>query len=170
MLIAHLPAGYLLSRRLSKNRDNRAWLIFAGLCASILPDFDLLWFYLIDDRQHIHHAYLFHWPLFWIALASVAFALARLMRWSAAVPFIFGMLSCLLLHMVLDSVAAEIAWLAPFSEAEVNLVQVPATHDWWVWSFVLHWTFLVEIAIVCAAAVALWRDMRPRKGRSGALV
>jgi inner membrane protein len=73
-------------------------------------------------------------------------------------PFIGIALACLLLHMVLDSIAAEILWLKPFSDFEVNLVEVPARYDWWVWSFVLHWTFLLELAIVLAAGITLWRD------------
>jgi inner membrane protein len=82
------------------------------------------------------------------------------MKWSQLKPFIGIALACLLLHMVLDSIAAEIGWLKPFAPYEVNLVQVPARYDWWVWSFVLHWTFLLELAIVLAAGVTLWRATR----------
>jgi hypothetical protein len=34
-----------------------------------------------------------------------------------------------------------------------------------VWNFILHWTFLLELAIVLAAGIALWRDMRPAPAR-----
>ncbi len=168
MFIAHLPAGYLLARQLSKNRPARKWLIVTGLCASVLPDLDLLWFYLVDGRQTVHHAYLFHTPLFWVAVAAAAFAIARLTGRRAAEPFTGMALLCLMLHMVLDSIAAEIAWFRPFADHEINLVHVPARYGWWVWNFVLHWTFLLEIAIIAAAGIALWRDGKARSVARGA--
>lgn len=160
MFIAHLPAGYLLTRRMAARARPRGALLAVGLAASVLPDLDLIWFYLVDDRQSVHHAYLFHWPLFWIALAGLALIGARLARWQAAVPFVLVALAALLLHLALDSIAAGIAWAAPFSDFEINLVEVPARHGWWVWNFVLHWTFALELAILAAAAGALWRDAR----------
>ncbi|MEZ5686655.1 MAG: metal-dependent hydrolase [Paracoccaceae bacterium] len=162
MFIAHLPAGYLLARSLSKDHLNKKWLVFTGLGASILPDTDLLWFYLVDNRQSVHHAYLFHMPFFWIALGALSLAITRLKKWRRAEPFIGVALLCLLLHMLLDTVAAEIGWLRPFSAIEWNLIKVPARFDWWVWSFVFHWTFLLELAIISAAAVALRQDLRAR--------
>ncbi|MBI1650545.1 metal-dependent hydrolase [Hyphomicrobium sulfonivorans] len=159
MFIAHLPAGYLLSDRLSQNRSNRRSLMAVGLFASGLPDFDLLWFYFVDGRNTPHHAFVFHWPLFWIGLAATAWILARLLHWRSAEPYIFVALACLLLHMVLDSVAAEIHWLKPFSDFQLNLVKVPAGYSWWVWNFILHWTFIVELAITFAAAWMLWRNL-----------
>ncbi|MGA0615865.1 metal-dependent hydrolase [Paracoccus sp. KR1-242] len=159
MFIAHLPAGYLMTRHFAIKRPHRRLLILTGLCASILPDLDLLWFYLIDGRQTAHHAYLFHAPLFWIFMGILAFIITRLTRCRKAEPFIWVALLAILLHMVLDSVAAEIAWLKPFSAYEVNLVQVPARYGWWVWNFVLHWTFLLEIGIVAIAGMTLWCDL-----------
>lgn len=160
MFIAHLPAGYLLARHLAKDRPNRRALILTGLCASVIPDLDLFWFYLVDGRQNAHHSYLFHMPLFWLLVGVTAFAVARLARRQSAEPFIGVALSCVLLHMVLDSVAAGITWLGPFAPYEVNLVRVPARYGWWVWNFVLHWTFLLEIAIIAVAGVTLCRDRR----------
>jgi inner membrane protein len=157
MFVAHIPAGYLLSRYLSRGHEDRKALILTGVVASVLPDTDLLWFYLVDNRQTVHHAYVFHWPLFWVACAASAWAVARIMNWTRLYPFIRVALACLLLHMVLDSIAAEILWLKPFADLEVNLVKVPARYGWWVWNFVLHWTFLLELAIVLAAGITLWR-------------
>lgn len=160
MFIAHLPAGYLVARWLSKDQPHRNALIATGLVASVLPDTDLLWFYLVDQRQTPHHAYVFNWPLFWVACAAGALSVAWFMKWGQVKPFIGITLACLLLDMVLDSVAAEISWLQPFADYEVNLVSVPARFDWWVWSFVFHWTFLLEITTVLAAGITLWRDKR----------
>jgi inner membrane protein len=162
MFVAHIPAGYLLSRYLSRGQADRKALILTGIVASVLPDTDLLWFYLVDNRQTVHHSYVFHWPLFWVACAACAWAVARVMHWTRLYPFIGVALAGLLLHMVLDSIAAEIGWLKPFAPYEVNLVKVSARYDWWVWSFVLHWTFLLELAIVLAAGVTLWWEYGAR--------
>lgn len=160
MFLAHLPAGYLLARHLSKGQVRRKALIATGMIASVFPDTDLFWFYLVDNRQTAHHAYIFHWPLFWLMLALLAWLIARTTRCRAAEPFIIVALGCTLLHMILDSVAAEILWLKPFSDFELNLVHVKAQYDWWVWNFVLHWTFVIEIAITIIAVVVFWRDWR----------
>lgn len=165
MFIAHLPAGYLatrgLNRRFGLAPDRARSLLAVALLCSVLPDFDLLWFYLVNDRQTAHHAYITHWPLFWIAVA----ALAAMMPWGehrrTALAYIATGATCLLLHMAMDSFAAEIYWLRPFSDFHLNVVEVPARFDWWVWNFVLHWTFAVEVAICIAAlTVAIFSRWR----------
>jgi inner membrane protein len=42
MFVAHIPAGYLLSRYLSTGHADRKALILTGIVASVLPDTDLL--------------------------------------------------------------------------------------------------------------------------------
>ncbi|MEP5728813.1 MAG: metal-dependent hydrolase [Sulfitobacter sp.] len=166
MFIAHLPAGYLASDLLAPMEGNRRHLILAGTLASGLPDLDLLWFYFVDNRQTAHHEYIFHWPLFWIALAGAAWMISSIIGRETWRPYILVTLACLLLHMVLDSFAAEIYWLQPFSDVHLNAVAVPARHNWWVWNFVLHWTFAAEIAI-CLAASILFFHRKRRKNTSG---
>ncbi|HVG49734.1 MAG TPA: metal-dependent hydrolase [Rubellimicrobium sp.] len=161
MFIAHLPAGYLLTSAIeARTGDRSRAVLLTGLAASVLPDLDLLWFYLVGDRQNVHHAYLPHLPLFWIAVAALAWMAGRALRLPRA-PLLIGVaLANLLLHMVLDSIAAGIWWLRPFSDLEVNLVRVPAVQAWWVWNFVLHWTFALELAITAAALALWWRRHR----------
>lgn len=158
MFIAHLPAGYLLTQGLARGHPSRKALIATGLVASVLPDLDLVWFYLVNNRQNPHHEFVFHWPVFWVALAGVSWLAAQALGWRKAGPFIGVALAGLLLHMVLDSIAAGIAWLMPFRDAQINLVAVPARHGWWVWNFILHWTFLLELAICGWTALVLWRN------------
>lgn len=160
MLIAHLPAGYLIGKRLGRGHPAATGLIATGLVASVLPDLDLVWFYLVNDRQNLHHEFVFHWPLFWVALALILSLISKGLGWRQAFPFIGVALASLLLHMVLDSVAAGIGWLMPFSDAQINLVVVPARYDWWVQSFVLHWTFLLELAICGWTAFVFARNRR----------
>ncbi|MBL4811255.1 MAG: metal-dependent hydrolase [Rhodobacteraceae bacterium] len=165
MFIAHLPAGYLLANRMAKSHRHRKPLIAVGLFAAILPDLDLIWFYLVDDQQTNHHAYFFHWPLFWLGLALCAWLLAGAMQFNKAKPFIQIATASLLLHMALDSIAAEIGWLRPFFSAELHLVHIPSSYDWWVWNFIWHWTFALELIITLAAAFVFWRRSRPNTPR-----
>ncbi|MVO16245.1 metal-dependent hydrolase [Parasedimentitalea huanghaiensis] len=160
MFIAHLPAGYLTANLLARKHKNRSSLIAVGLVCSILPDFDLLWFYLVDNRQTAHHEYFFHWPLFWCFLAFATWILSWILGQGQIRRYILVALTCLLVHMLLDSFAAEIYWLRPFSDFHLNAVEVPAKFEWWVWSFVFHWTFAVEIGICLAAAIVFLRNKK----------
>jgi len=72
MFIAHLPAGYLLSRSLlaclpleQRVPLARRKLLAAGLIGSVLPDIDLIYFYLLADRLVGHHVY-------WTMLLEIA--------------------------------------------------------------------------------------------------
>jgi len=136
MFIAHLPAGYLVSHVLAGARAERRSLVATGLFCSALPDTDLLWFYLLDNRQTPHHEYLFHWPFFWIAVAMVLAGATLLCGRRDLLPYLWVGVVCLLVHLLLDSFAAEIYWFAPFSDWHLNAVIVPARFDWWVWNFV----------------------------------
>ena len=139
MLIAHLPSGYLLARA-------SGWGMAACLAGAVLPDLDMIRFWAEGARVH-HHAYFTHLPGFWapITLAALTFR-ARLPVW--VLPLLAGVW----LHLCLDTVAGDVMWLWPLSDHMVHLAEVPATYDSWVISFVLHWTFLVELGITALAA------------------
>lgn len=156
MLIAHLPAGYLLTRRIAplmaNGRAKARRLMAVGLIGSVLPDIDLLYFYLADGRQTLHHDYWTHIPAFWPAATLIIVLLMMLAR--VAVPWreIAVFLSAIFLHLALDSFTGGITWAWPVSQQRFSLIEVPARFEWWVWSFVLHWSFLVEIAVCVWAA------------------
>lgn len=168
MFIAHLPAGYLATRLILDHQPapepRRRSLLALGMAASVLPDLDLFWFYFVDDRRQVHHAYLPHLPLAWMALFAAA-ALAMWMRgagrtvWLAML--VFG--ANVMLHQVLDTMAGGIRWLWPFSDAELALSHVQARYEPWYLNFILHWTFVLEIAILAAALGAARR--RSLQGR-----
>lgn len=166
MFIGHLPAGYLLTRYLIKRNplaSNSQVLLIVGLIASVLPDLDLLYFYLIDNRQNLHHGYWPHLPIVWLGLTAISFAAAR--RPGSArrhLPLLRVLYLNIFLHLVLDTLVGHIHWLYPFSSQSVVFFDVPARHGWWVWNFVLHWTFALELALCLWAAVLLWRDDRQR--------
>jgi len=154
VLVAHFPAGFIVTRFVAKNTS--AWLLALGLGASALPDIDLLRFFLVDHRAVLHHAYWTHTP-FWWALAALAwFGVIRLLGLRSGVVPGAIIFANLFSHLVLDTVVGGIRWLAPVSDRSFILVTVPARFDWWIWNFLLHWTFLLELGIVaCAARMAL---------------
>lgn len=164
MLIAHLPAGYIIGTA-ARRRVSSPAILATALIGSVAPDFDMIYFHALGGRVH-HHTYVTHWPLFWLASALLILPLLKLLRpaWLAA-GFVF--FATAMLHMVMDTVAAPLFWLAPFSFHEFELVRVPATHANWIMSFLLHWTFLLELSI-CLSALVLFliRYRRPEGGQS----
>jgi len=166
MFIGHLPAGYIVTRQAMRGRpqaDAAAGRLLAlGLVASVLPDFDLVYFYLIDNRQTLHHHYWTHLPAFWAAVAVPTLAIAALLRRPAALLAWLVFHANVFLHLVLDTVVGHVLWLYPFSADSVVLFDVPARHGWWVWNFVLHWTFLFEL-LLCGGALALFLKSRSRE-------
>lgn len=166
MFIAHLPAGYILTKVLPPQSKSAA-LWATGLFFAVAPDLDLFYFYFFSARKIPHHAYVSHWPLAWIALAGVVFIISLLLHKRSWRPFIAIGLAAVLLHLALDSVAAEIYWLAPFSAKYVNLVEVPAKYSWWVYSFVFHWTFGLELGICIAAVIVLISSLISARRRKG---
>ncbi len=158
MFIAHAPASYLFSRFLinhflqdSFTDKERAWLIAGCVLAGVLPDIDLLFFYLVDNRQHNHHSYLTHIPFFWVSLMSICFFISKVLNRKKLCVAVIVLTINLLLHFILDTLCGSIRWLYPFSLKAFSLVTIPATHHWWVWNFVLHWTFTIELLILTFA-------------------
>ncbi|CAN7358923.1 MULTISPECIES: metal-dependent hydrolase [Ensifer] len=170
MFVAHLPAGYLLSRFIARGRPTQSGAIIAtGIVCSVLPDCDLAYFYLVDGRRTAHHDYWTHTPLFWLAAAAaLALALTLSGRRNQLILVSVG-LANVLLHLLLDSVAADIRWFHPLSDLRVNLVHVQALYKPWYLNFLFHWTFMAELLIVVSAAVAATLDWRRWRGRVAAL-
>ena len=171
MFVAHLPAGYLLIRRLAPRLAPDARLarrlMAVGLAASVLPDIDLLYFYLVDGRQTLHHDYWTHIPAFWLLATGASVALFRIARAPVPWPAVAALLAGVFLHLALDTVTGGIAWLYPYRTGRLVLVDVPARFGWWVWNFVLHWSFLFEIAILAWAAAELGVLRKARQLKAG---
>lgn len=153
MLTAHLPAGYCLSRLTGKSIPGA---LPVALLFSVLPDFDLIWFYWIDDRSIHHHRYWVHIPAFWLIAGALVTAFLWRTRYRRLV---FVAMGAVLLHLVLDSLAGGILWLAPFDTTLYHLVEVQPGEYHWLLAFVVHWTFLAEITIWMAALVLLQREV-----------
>ncbi|PST22026.1 metal-dependent hydrolase [Mesorhizobium plurifarium] len=162
MFIAHLPAGYLLTHGIARKHDTiRRRALTVGLIFSVLPDLDLLYFYFADGRRTPHHDYLTHSPIFWLGVAALTAATLILAGRRRYIFFVWVALANVMMHLFLDSIAADIRWFHPFAETRFNLVEVPARFEPWYLNFILHWTFAAEIAI-CAAALWVWRLQRRR--------
>ena len=165
MFIAHIPAGYISSRllfsRFQRYGITLGNFLWAGICGAVFPDADLLYFYLMDHRQHPHHSYLTHFPLLWACLALISVAWLYLGRTKdrAVLALIFSLNG--LLHMVLDTIVGDIRWLAPFSDRAYALFTVPAVYQPWWLNFFLHWSFGLELLLVLIA-LYLWRKDAPR--------
>ncbi len=167
MFLAHLPAGYLLSRgllalpgaaRLPLTQQRQ--LLATGLFASILPDLDALYFYLGTDHSISHRAFPSHWPALWLALFLFAALLAYSLRQRGWLPYNLFVFANVQLHFVLDTVAGPIRWLAPFDHTHFVWMHVPRQPGWWVWSYFTHVSMLFEILIIAAAAWLAWHTAR----------
>jgi inner membrane protein len=148
VIIAHLPSGYILARTTDRHGGPLLWAALAG---SVFPDIDMLWFHLVDHGAIHHHRYATHAPAFWVLVAAGTLPFVR--QKARAVIAMF--LAAVILHLVLDTVAGGIMWLWPWSDHLFALVTVPATQSHWVLSFILHWSFLLELTITATAA-AVW--------------
>ena len=160
MFIAHLPAGYLLGKATSRlhNLKTRKLVIWTAI-GSVLPDADRIYFHLIDNQSTHHRFYWSHWPVTWLTLLAASI---MILRWKPIIGIIpFGLSLGGLLHMILDSVAAPVLWLAPFSNLKIEFVKIPAIYENYIWSFVLHWTFAFEILICSIAVVVFWASRFP---------
>jgi inner membrane protein len=168
MFIAHLPAGYIGACLLTHGSapEQRRSLFAPFLIGSVLPDVDMLYFYLVDHGRHLHHQYWTHLPVFWLAALAGLLLMALLLSSRRLALAGSSLVAGVFLHLLLDTPFAGIAWLYPFSDHSFYLVSIPATRSWWVWSFVFHWSFWFEI-VICIAAVILYFRRRPRGDEIG---
>lgn len=164
MIIGHLPAGYvyskLLANKLSKTGVKHRDIILAGTLGGIAPDFDMLYFYLIDNRQHHHHTYWSHYPIVWLSLLLLFMTLFYLAKKKsiATLSIVFALGG--ILHLILDSIVGDVWWLAPFVDKPYALFTVPALYQPWWLNFILHWSFLLEM-LVSLWAILLWKRKVP---------
>lgn len=154
MFIAHAPSGYLLAKAIIRPGCSSAFakaIILVGVVGAVIPDIDMVYFYLFDHRLH-HHKYFTHWPITWLALLLMT---TVLLRWAATKKAAFLLAVFALggmLHMLLDSVVGDIWWQAPWLKQPLKLFTIEAVYQPWWLNFILHWSFAVEL-LICLAAV-----------------
>lgn len=165
MFIAHGPSGYILSTFvLSRARTVPASalaVIAAAILGAVAPDFDMLYFHFVDQGRIHHHRYITHWPIFWLGLIAASAALCAL--WKRCAPAFLALVFGLggFLHVVLDSLVGDVWWLAPFLDQPFSLFSVSARYKPWWFSFILHWSFAVEL-LICLWAYVLYRRRQAR--------
>lgn len=162
MITAHAPAGYIgaqLLRRLKPAQlSARAWSLY-GAISGILPDVDMLWFYLVDHRRIHHHRYPTHWPSLWLLALVIAFLFwRRTHRPAAAIALLFAVNG--MVHLCLDSIVGDILWLMPWRDTPYSLFTVTARYQPWWLNFIFHWVFLLELAIWAVAAGIFLHNQR----------
>ena len=159
MTVGHLgiaTIGYLLLRRRS---EASLGAVFAF--GSLMPDIDLLWWYVVGHGQTAHHLYWTHLPSFWLLVGSVVAVIAWLVDRHFLRPLGVFLLA-ILIHLIVDTHAGGICWLHPFNDRMFYLFAVPNIHGNFVVSALLHWTFLLELPFVVAALWLLKKDGLPR--------
>lgn len=161
MIIGHLPSGYIAAKLLIKKywptEHNTTAIKTACITGAIAPDFDMLYFYLVDNKQHHHHSYWPHYPIVWttlICISALWSAKAKNKYW-AKLLLLFS--CCGFLHILLDSIVGDIWWGAPFIDKPFSLFTVPALYTPWWLNFILHWSFLFELVLVFWA-IYLWKS------------
>ncbi len=158
MIVAHLPAGYLTARAAGARRGP---VLAAALIGSVLPDADLLWFYLVDHRRVVHHLYWTHVPGFWMIVALIVLpAIWWMGRAWFTVAAVF--LASIMIHLAMDTFVGGIMWLWPFDDRLFRLFEVPQSERHWIATFMLHPSFLAEVAITGIAAVFLFKERTRR--------
>lgn len=171
MIFAHLPAGYLVAKRLFPRLANRAtaWkpFLFAAALGAIAPDVDLLYFHFIDVGHFNHHTYPTHFPIVWLGLMLGSALAGRVWRGRRIGPLALIISINGFSHLCLDSVAGQIWWLAPFVDQPFSLVGVLALHHSWVFNFFFHWTYGLELLIIAGAFWVAWGARRLPLGHGG---
>jgi hypothetical protein len=161
MIIGHLPTGYIVSTLIASRfigfRISHKGFILAGILGAIAPDLDMLYFYLVDHKQHHHHTYVSHYPILWIFLLFLSLFWFTLTKNKS-----YAVISCIfslngVIHMLLDTIVGEIWWLAPWVNKSFVLFTVPTLYKPWWLNFIFHWSFALELAI-WALAIRLWRN------------
>ena len=161
MFIAHLPSGYLLARCIKNKATahlSSRLILFSALSGGIFPDLDLLYFYFIDNQQHNHHTYMSHIPLFWFIVFMMVSGLIVILRKKTLLAIWLVFMTGIFIHLILDTVTGGILWKYPLDMNYISFSTVENKYTWWVLNFILHWTFLFEIAILFAAITVYFRD------------
>jgi inner membrane protein len=126
-------------------------------------DIDIIYFYLIDNRQNLHHGYWIHVPFYWMIIAIVTILLFWMMKKRKYIIASIIFFGNVFLHLFLDTLVGKIEWLYPLSNKGYYLFDVPAVYDFWVWNFVFHWTFFIEVGIVVWAGYVFYKNRNIKK-------
>ena len=165
MLIAHGPSGYIVSK-IVKRKSNASFVV-CSLIFSLWPDLDLIYYYIFDKAKTFHHTYFPHLPIVLFACFIVTIPLINTVHFKHLKEYYIIFFANWALHLILDTFTGGILWLYPFSSKLFALFVIPPTSPNWVVSFILHWSFLIELAIVLSAGALLTYSWKKKRGRAG---
>ena len=136
--------------------------LLAGLASDldILPPLLRLGWDSVGRVASEHRASILHTPLFALAAGIVTLALPLRERWFWATVVCAAVFA----HLLADSltIGPGVMWLYPWTDTfyGINLANTRYGTDWgdqWLWRYLGHPLFLIEVALLAAAAVALRR-------------
>jgi hypothetical protein len=164
--LAGAACARLFRRRWEGTRTSATTLALIALLAGLLSDLDTLpplvqlgWSS-VGRVASEHRASFLHTPLFALAAGIVTLAIPVRERWFWATVVCAAVLA----HLVADSVTIGpgIMWLYPWTDTfyGINLANRRYGTDWgdqWFWRYLGHPLFLIEVALLAAAGVAMRR-------------
>ena len=126
MLVAHAPAGYIIAKKM-KNKEKS--LIIASMIFAVLPDVDLIYYYLFDKTKTFHHLYFTHLPIVllgsFLVLQMLLMMLPKDGFEKKFKPYFYLFYINWFVHLLLDTVTGGIAWLYPFNAEVIKLIKIP---------------------------------------------
>ena len=153
MLIAHMASGYVVAKAFKQEKKP---IIISSMIFSVLPDLGLLYFYLFDSSI-IHRHFFPHLPVVMVSTLLITLPLYPLKFFEKLRIYYLLFFTNWFVHLVLDTFTERIFWLYPLSNHGFQLIEVPAVYSHWIVSFILHWSFVVELAIVALALILFFR-------------
>ena len=156
MLIAHMPAGYIIAKAFKLEKKPA---IILSMVFSVWPDLGLIYFYLVDSSVS-HRNFPPHLPALMASAFLVTLPLSRMKFFEKLRTYHALFFANWLAHLALDTFTERIFWLRPLSDRGFQLIEIPAVFGHWIASFVLHWSFVAELAIVAIALTIFLRAGR----------
>ncbi|MEJ2402852.1 MAG: metal-dependent hydrolase [Candidatus Thiodiazotropha sp.] len=167
MIVGHLPAGYLVSRlvfyRLGSGNVKLKWLLLIGLFGSIAPDLDLFYAYFFAHTYRHHHTYWTHLPIVWFSLLLLSIGLRSFGLRTRFSAYLLAFSLNGFVHMILDTIAGDIWWLAPFVDESYTFYSQDMGYERRWMNILFNWAFAVEMGIVASALYLGYRDIRVRR-------
>lgn len=169
MLFAHLPGGYLTALVFKKlggleqkfSSKQIKWFIGILLLFSIIPDFDLFYFYFFNASE-VHREFFSHTPITYLGILAITGVMAIFCSQSKKLPrlqfVLYIGLSIFLgstTHLLLDSIRTGVMWLWPFSTQLYGLTDLAFFRNLFEGKFAFLLNYGLEI-IITAIAVNLF--------------
>lgn len=150
MIFSHAPAGFLVTYATKKIWDKNLtkrqtlWIFIIGTFSAILPDFDVLYFYLFK-ADSTHRELFTHSFFIYLVIALIIFLVGFLLKKqfikSISIVFFFSILS----HLLLDSLTAGVLWLYPFNNYLYGLLSISCMNDGFYGQNLFVFTLSVEV-------------------------